>query len=355
MTERRVLVLGDGNLTFAHALLMRHNPPRRAVKRARETDQATKHAMPSYSRIQLTASCFDSVEECHRKYPESRAITRKLIDRGADVRFNIDATQLHNMTDELTASLKSSSSSELATDDTKPSLFDWVIFNGPHLGFESVEAHRSLMRHIFHSVRSVLKPGGRFDVTLCNDQPTLWLVESAALQFNWTIEQVIDWQSEFEEWHAMGYECRRHQSGKRFDAGAVDKRFKYIFKRQMTDVEEMQPSSTENQCPICEVTYESLTALQDHLNGVQPVDPALLNTQCPQCRRILPNPRALEQHLVVMAQRADHVPLVEPNAGKVTRSKLLESAGLLSDEKRKALELKRSQKIKADSATDAME
>ena len=71
----RILLIGEGNFSFARALILH---------------SSLRH-LPA---VNLTATAYDSEEECFEKYPEAREIVQGLKERGVEVLFNVDATAL---------------------------------------------------------------------------------------------------------------------------------------------------------------------------------------------------------------------------------------------------------------------
>lgn len=94
-----ILLIGEGNFSFARALLcdspaeLRDLPPRN-----------------------LTATAYDTEDECYEKYADAREIVAYLRQRGAQILFGVDATKL-----EKTTSLKGRR-------------WDRIVWNFPHAG-----------------------------------------------------------------------------------------------------------------------------------------------------------------------------------------------------------------------------
>ena len=95
----RILLIGEGNFSFARALL-------------RDAPTALQHLPPS----NVVATAYDSEEECYEKYPEAAGIVQEIRSSGAEVLFGVDATKL-----EKHPLLKSRK-------------FDKVVWNFPHAG-----------------------------------------------------------------------------------------------------------------------------------------------------------------------------------------------------------------------------
>lgn len=95
----RILLIGEGNFSFCRALFL--TPP-----------NALEFLPPG----NVTATAYDSEDECYSKYPEAQDIVSVLKQKGVQVLFNVDATKL-----EKCALLKG----------TK---WDKVVWNFPHAG-----------------------------------------------------------------------------------------------------------------------------------------------------------------------------------------------------------------------------
>jgi 25S rRNA (uracil2634-N3)-methyltransferase len=95
----RILLIGEGNFSFAVALLQ--HPP-----------APLDHLPPA----NITATAFDTETECYSKYPDAEQNVRVLREKGTRVLFGVDATRL-----EKTSALKGK-------------VFDRIVWNFPHAG-----------------------------------------------------------------------------------------------------------------------------------------------------------------------------------------------------------------------------
>jgi len=95
----RILLIGEGNFSFAVALVQ--HPP-----------APLDHLPPA----NITATALDTEEECHIKYPDAEQNVRVLREKGTRVLFGVDATRL-----EKTSALKGE-------------VFDRIVWNFPHAG-----------------------------------------------------------------------------------------------------------------------------------------------------------------------------------------------------------------------------
>lgn len=95
--QDKILLIGEGNFSFTLALL--------------------KHPTLQYLPPEnVTATAYDSEDECMQKYPDARANINELRGKGIEVLFNVDATALEKYK------------------PLKGRRFDRVVWNFPHAG-----------------------------------------------------------------------------------------------------------------------------------------------------------------------------------------------------------------------------
>ena len=95
----KILLVGEGDFSFSVALLQHPPPP-------------LEHLTPA----NITATTYDTEDECYIKYSEARQYVRVLRENGAHIMFGVDATKLE----------KSSA--------LKGRTFDRIVWNFPHAG-----------------------------------------------------------------------------------------------------------------------------------------------------------------------------------------------------------------------------
>jgi len=95
----RILLVGEGNFSFARALVC--DPPEQ---------------LASLPPSNITATAYDTEDECYAKYPEAKKIVETLREKGVQVMFRVDATQLEN---------------RIALKKRK---WDRIVWNFPHAG-----------------------------------------------------------------------------------------------------------------------------------------------------------------------------------------------------------------------------
>ncbi len=111
-----ILLIGEGNFSFAHALIV-HPPPTSGLE----------HLPPG----NVTATAYDTEQECHDKYPDAKENVKALKERGVEVLFGVDATRLEKV-----AALKGRN-------------WDRIVFNFPHAGV-------FLLGYLFYTVVTIL-------------------------------------------------------------------------------------------------------------------------------------------------------------------------------------------------------
>lgn len=106
----KILLVGEGNFSFARALIV--DPP-----------SSLEYLVPA----NVTATSYDSEEECYSKYPGSEAIVNTIKERGAEVLFGIDATKLQKHP------------------VLKGRRWDRIVWNFPHAGMRLIDGSYVLL------------------------------------------------------------------------------------------------------------------------------------------------------------------------------------------------------------------
>ncbi|KAG8723486.1 hypothetical protein FRC09_003150 [Ceratobasidium sp. 395] len=125
--EDMILLVGEGNFSFAHSLLDHPSIP---------------HLPPS----NITATAYDSEPECLSKYPDATAHISALRTAGVTVLFNVDATHLEKTF-------------------KKGQKWDKVVWNFPHVGMGIADVERNVVANqrallgFLKSVAGVLERG----------------------------------------------------------------------------------------------------------------------------------------------------------------------------------------------------
>ncbi|KAF5368540.1 hypothetical protein D9758_002477 [Tetrapyrgos nigripes] len=109
-----ILLIGEGNFSFTRALVL--HPPA-------SVNSGLDHLPPR----NVTATAFDSEEECYEKYPGAEEIVRGLKEKGVEVRFGVDATKLERVS------------------GFKGRKWDRIVWNFPHAGKGITDQDRNIL------------------------------------------------------------------------------------------------------------------------------------------------------------------------------------------------------------------
>ncbi|XP_076969086.1 ferredoxin-fold anticodon-binding domain-containing protein 1 [Tamandua tetradactyla] len=179
MAPRRLLLVGEGNFSFAAALSETLDPT-----------------------ASLTATSLQRQEDLDRD-PFARENLKRLHERGTELRFGVDCTQLADA---------------FELPDRK---FDRIYFNFPHCGRKTgVAKNRELLAKFFKSCADVLAEEGEVHVALCRgqggtpaDKPrrewhNSWQVVAMAAQGGLILSDVHPFRCEA----VPGYKCTGYKS-----------------------------------------------------------------------------------------------------------------------------------------------
>ncbi|RXW23066.1 hypothetical protein EST38_g2791 [Candolleomyces aberdarensis] len=95
----KILLIGEGNFSFARALVI-------------DSPHELAHLPP----VNITATTYDSEEDCYSKYTDAQEIVANLREKGVKVLFGVDGTRLDRAA------------------GIKGKKFDRIMFNFPHAG-----------------------------------------------------------------------------------------------------------------------------------------------------------------------------------------------------------------------------
>ncbi|KAL0951849.1 hypothetical protein HGRIS_008510 [Hohenbuehelia grisea] len=128
----KILLIGEGNFSFAHALV--YDPP-------------SGHSLEHLPPVNVTATAYDSERECYLKYPEAEAIVQRLRERGVEVLFGVDGTKLERVS------------------ALKGRKWDRILWNFPHAGKGIADQDRNILSNqvlvlgFLRSASHMLAPG----------------------------------------------------------------------------------------------------------------------------------------------------------------------------------------------------
>ncbi|NXA04855.1 FDXA1 protein, partial [Sapayoa aenigma] len=228
MGLRRVLLLGEGNFSFAAAL----------------SGAAGTH---------VVATCYENEEDATRRGGAARSI-RRLRECGAEVVFSVDCTKLK----------------DYFLPEKRE--FDCIYFNFPHCGRKAgVVKNRELLAHFFHSCADVLAEEGEIHVALCNgqggtpaDQPrrewhNSWQIVAVAAGAGFILSNVHPFNAET----IHGYKCTGYRSQDK--SFCVEGALNHIFTRS-TQPPCSKPRSCETQLGSQKVSFQVPQVLVDKIN-----------------------------------------------------------------------------------------
>ncbi|XP_015739637.1 ferredoxin-fold anticodon-binding domain-containing protein 1 [Coturnix japonica] len=228
MAESRVLLLGEGNFSFAAALC-------------------------EAAGTRVVATCYEREEEVVARSRAAENI-RRLRDRGAEVLFSVDCTKLKDYF------LQGKRE------------FDCIYFNFPHCGRKAgVVKNRELLSCFFHSCAEVLAQDGEVRVALCRgqggtpaDQPkrewhNSWQVVAVAAGAGFILSDVHPFQAET----AHGYECTGYRSQDK--SFCIEGALNHVFTRS-TPLLYYKPLICEIQLERQRISFQVPQVLVDKIN-----------------------------------------------------------------------------------------
>uniref|UniRef100_A0ACD5YE46 Uncharacterized protein n=1 Tax=Avena sativa TaxID=4498 RepID=A0ACD5YE46_AVESA len=164
-SAQRILVVGDGDLSFSLAL-----------------------ATAFGSAENLVATSLDSYDYLQIVYSEAKSNITELKTLGATVLHHVDVTEMKSHA------------------DLKVNRFDRIVFNFPHAGFtgpetklRTINSHKELVRAFFSNASGLLRPDGEIHVAHKTGHPyDRWELEQLASESSLVMfEKQPFWQFEY--------------------------------------------------------------------------------------------------------------------------------------------------------------
>ncbi|NWU67673.1 FDXA1 protein, partial [Pterocles burchelli] len=225
---RRVLLLGEGNFSFAASLCGAEG-------------------------THVVATCYESEEEVCGRGRAAESI-RRLRDTGAEVVFSVDCTKLKDYF------------------LPEERVFDCIYFNFPHCGRKAgVVKNRELLAHFFRSSAEVLTEEGEVHVALCNgqggtpaDQPrrewhNSWQIVAVAAGAGFILSDIHPFKAE----SIHGYKCTGYRSQDK--SFCVDGALNHIFTRS-TPLPYFKPMICKTELESQKVSFQVPQVLVDKIN-----------------------------------------------------------------------------------------
>ncbi|TNY22192.1 hypothetical protein DMC30DRAFT_159723 [Rhodotorula diobovata] len=161
----RVLLVGEGNFSFAHSLLLPHSTAAAASSSSTDKPGPIPLVTPSL----LCCTAFDSESTAAEKYPDLASHVDALRAAGATVLFGVDATKLEDYKEVrecagLGKGKGKGAERELGGIDDGGG-FDKIVFNFPHIGQgvtdqnRNVRLNQTLLIDFYRSAAFLLKRG----------------------------------------------------------------------------------------------------------------------------------------------------------------------------------------------------
>ncbi len=322
----KVLVLGDGNLSYSLGLAER------------------------LTGAQLLATSYDDSHEVFTKYTESHATVARLEALGPRVRVfhGVDALDIQESLRQAQAQgvkkgkrgesqeqLEAGAANGTAAKDSKSTMaltvFDHVVFNHPHTGWEDMHRHTALLAHFLESCKAVLAPpsltegqeGGQAHVTLAGDQCKRWKLFETAERLGYELRHICDFYRQFGP-NPLPAQIKRHQSGKSFRLRGLPS-FTYTFTLKSKDLSHPDypspspspPSSSssvlwkhsydavehEAAMTIKPAAGDGTTATPPSKDA--PITDVIKSVKCNACEKRFRGPKDLRKHMIDAHENGD--------------------------------------------------
>ncbi|KAG7099872.1 hypothetical protein E1B28_001675 [Marasmius oreades] len=162
-----ILLVGEGNFSFARALVSCQSPLSSSSTPSSPSSSNASHdqhlslvLLAQLPPNNVTATAYDTEEECYAKYPEASDVVKDLRSKGVEVVFGVDAAKL-----EVLAKRKGKGKGK------ELRKWDKVVWNFPHAGKGITDQDRNILSNqllilgFLRSAAKVLKEGPVPDIT----------------------------------------------------------------------------------------------------------------------------------------------------------------------------------------------
>lgn len=324
----KVLVLGDGNLSYSLGLAER------------------------LTGAQVLATSYDDSQEVFTKYTESHATVARLEALGPRVRVlhGVDALDVQESLRQAQAQaqgvkkekkgefqeqLKGRDANDIAARDSESTkalmVFDHVVFNHPHTGWEDMHRHTALLAHFLESCKAVLAPpsltegqeGGQAHVTLAGDQCKRWKLFETAERLGYELRHICDFYRQFGP-NPVPAQIKRHQSGKSFRLRGLPS-FTYTFTLKSKKSSHPEVSYSPHFLPSSSISIlwkHSYDAVEHEaamtikpaagdgtttgpLSKDAPITGVIKSVKCHACEKRFRGPKDLRKHMIDAHETGD--------------------------------------------------
>lgn len=203
MSSVNILLLGEGNFSFTLGL----------IKRLSSMNTPSSTA----STYNVLSTSYDSYDDIKQKYPDSAMHTLNMINKhckthnGSNMNIIINVSILHSI--DATISISNQIRTTSSMIDAR--IFDYIIFNFPHLGVEDCMLHKSMIAHFMHSIKDTMIPNKSvLYIALSEEQAQRWMLMNIAVINHMKLCNSIPFYHT--DWHP--YELKRHHTGRSFQS-----------------------------------------------------------------------------------------------------------------------------------------
>ncbi|KAK1631756.1 hypothetical protein QYE76_006071 [Lolium multiflorum] len=198
-SDQSILTVGDGDFSFSLALATAFGSGKNIVATSLDTYVCTEQFTPRAFLARKSAS----TEELNTKYSHAVSNVKELERLGATVLHGVDVKEMN------------------VHADLWPRLFDRIVFNFPHAGFngrednaDMIKSHQELVRGFFSTARHMLFRQGEVHVTHKTKHPYwTWGIEQLASESSLTMLEEAAFQIQdypgYNQKRGSGWRCDR--------------------------------------------------------------------------------------------------------------------------------------------------